>query len=189
MKSLDEKIKKYYTDKRLSEAQLKRITQSGKFKNSRKQSLLKYSAAASIVMLLCYVFFVHPIVTENKIVRSYAKEIRYNHSKQSPMKIMTDDAEFLTSSLPKLNFNVSYGKRLETFGKLVGGKYCHVDDQIAAQLRIIDKADNPLTCYQFKQRHKINFDKIINIEGVDVHLWNQDSIVFAVAQTTEVYIE
>ncbi len=185
MKSLDQIIKEHYEGKRLSESQLKQITENARVKKSPKRHLISFSIAASILVLLAYFLLIHPAINKNNIVKSYAEEIATNHLKQRPMEVITDDANLISSSLPKLNFKVNYDNRLASFGQLVGAKYCHVDDQIAAQLRLLDKANNKLTCYQFKQQHNIRFEKTITSQNVQVHLWTQDTLVFAVAETIQ----
>lgn len=181
MNDLDKRLKTYFGSKSLSKAQLEQIIEGPK---KRPKPVLKYLAVAMAAMLVVGFFYsslIHPTLNKKRIVESYAKEVSYNHAKYLPMEIETGEAQDINNALSKLNFTVANSTRLKEFGKLVGGRYCHIDDQIAAQLRLINQSNDSLTCYQFKQQHNIQFDKIISHDKVNVHLWTQDSIVFAVA--------
>jgi len=183
MSDLDQKIKEYYSEQRLSGDELTSIKQRARFKPKRNLAIAKYTVAASIVLLFSSILFLQPELKKNKVVTAYAMEVVKNHMKQSPVEVMSSSSETLNQSLSKLNFDITYGERLKAYGTLVGGRYCHIDDQIAAQLKIVDDSENSYTCYQFKQQHSIKFDKSRQIEGALVDLWTEGDIVFAIAKT------
>ena len=119
MKKVDQRIKKYYENKKLSSAQLKDIVNGTKSQKPKKRYFLRYSIAALLVLGFAYAFLVQPLLSKNKIVKAYAKEIAYNHKKQSAVQIETDDTALLGDFLDKLNFNVSYDQGKGLYSKLM----------------------------------------------------------------------
>ncbi len=186
MDQLENRIKELYGRKKLSDQQLKQLLNQKVSSRPQKKTLqlTVFALAASLMLVFGYYFGIHPEIQKNRIIKAYAEEVAYNHLKESAPKIYTDQTSSLNEQLSKLNFEVTFDERLQRYGNLIGGKYCHIDDQIAAQLRIEDKDSNPLTCYQFKQQYNHQFDQSINTKGVTVHLWTKDEVVIAIAETS-----
>jgi len=185
MKNLDPKIKVNFLDQGQSENQLNKICQDQKSKKLNYKLLFGAATVVALVLGVFWAFLVQPSINKNKIVFAYATEIALNHKRQLPMEIVSTDTKVLNASLENLNFDISYDETLQGFGILVGGRYCKVNNQLAAKLKIVDRENKTLTCYQFVQQHKVSFDEKLNYKGTNVHLWTQDSLVFAVARTND----
>ena len=63
---------------------------------------------------------------------------------------------------------------------LVGGRYCSVDNRIAAQLKLEDCDGGFITCFLFKKKESFSFDETITKKHVEVELWDEDPLIVAV---------
>lgn len=185
MDDLDKKIKNAYLAKKLSKKQLADIVNQSKQKietpRLRYRSALKYAALLVILISTVYGFYLFPIQQENKILNSFATEIAFNHQKALPVEIETSDLNELNKQLNKLNFKIRLPSKITDSMVLKGGRYCSVDNRIAAQLKLKTKNDEIVTCYVFKKEEKFNFDKKIMMNNVQVDLWNSDGFIYALA--------
>lgn len=182
MSDLDKKIASYYNSRKLSPEQLKGIVEPSQQKVGGVNWYRPLAYAASILLLITtvYLFYFLPN-QQNSILEQFAEEVAYNHKKQKPPKFMTSDVAELNQILDKLDFNFELGNRILSQYKLIGGKYCSVDNRIAVQLRLEDKDGNWSTCYIFKKKEDFSFDKSIINDKTEVELWDKDDLIYAIA--------
>lgn len=185
MSDLDKKIASYYNSKKLSTEQLKGIVDPPQQKSGRVRWYRPLAYAASLLLLIgtAYLFYFMPNNSQNLILEQFAEEVAYNHKKQSPPKFITADVGELNQELDKLNFNFELGNRILDNYTLIGGRYCSVDNRIAAQLSLKDKKGNPSTCYIFKKEEDFSFDRSIIKGKTTVDLWDKDDLIFVIASS------
>lgn len=185
MDDLDKKIKQAYRSKKLSEKQLSGIINQQAVATKKSplisKSLLKYAALFLVVLSTAFALYYFLSPQENKILNQYAEEIAYNHKKGLPVEIETGNVAELNLELTKLNFELYLPPRITNAYELKGGRYCSVDNRIAAQLKLINQQDKVFTCYVFKKEESFNFDKEFSKKGVQVSLWNSSGLVYALA--------
>jgi hypothetical protein len=114
-----------------------------------------------------------------------AAEIAYNHAKQLEPEFRTNSYEKLAAQMPRLDFRVIKPDKLDDEMQLVGGRYCSVDKQIAAQLRVLDRTGAPCTLYEFHlpERWLVTFpaDKEVETNGLTVRLWQEKGVMLGLA--------
>jgi len=185
MSDLDKKITSYYNSKKLSPEQLKGIVDPPQQKVERTNWYRPMAYAASVLLLIgiAYLFYFLPNNHQNDVLEKFAKEVAYNHKKQKPPEYKTSDVAELNQVLDKLNFDFELGNRILDQYKLLGGRYCSVDDRIAVQLRLEDHEGNWSTCYIFKKEEDFSFDRSIQKGKTTVELWDKDDLIYVIASS------
>ncbi|MBL4707698.1 MAG: hypothetical protein JKY48_04580 [Flavobacteriales bacterium] len=175
-------IKNNYNAQILSTEQLKRILDSSGVRHKRKFSFptqLKY--AAIIILFLGSVFSIYLSQRAYIIVHDFATEVAYNHEKKLPPEIQTNSVNQLNQELNKLNFKIVLPERITGTMTLIGGRYCSVDNRIAAQLKLENQNSEIVTCYVFRKEETFDFDQEIVNKNVKVTIWNSDHLIYAIA--------
>ncbi len=185
MDDLDKRIKRVYLSKTLSEEQLEKIINQSQQKTKKSFSvskkIIKYAAIALILTSTVYGLYFLPLQKENRILNEFATEIVFNHQKTLPVEFETNNIQHLSKKLNKLNFKISLPSRITDSLELKGGRYCSVDNRIAAQLKLKNEQGKLLTCYIFKKEEHFSFDKKISKENVWVQIWSSDGLIYALA--------
>tara|TARA_R110002072_G_scaffold1989_2_gene16359 strand:+ start:77589 stop:78158 length:570 start_codon:yes stop_codon:yes gene_type:complete len=172
---------KHYESKNLSEDQLENLMNIQKEEvtdvaKNRKQYRLAYllSAVATILIIFGLNF-------NNFSHKSIPQEVAYNHLKQMPVEIKTNNISLVRTGLTKLDFNIiaSHNMKLEGY-ELVGARYCSIQGRIAAQLRYQHKVTGKFsTLYQVSKdsNNQSSIDKVEFIDGVEVKGWSEKGLI------------
>lgn len=184
MEDLERKIKDCYYSKALSSKQLEAIVNTaGEKKKTRSfPPLLKYAAVLLVIIGSAYVFYFAPLQRQTHVLEGFAAEIAYNHTKKLPPAIKTNEVEKLNLELNELNFQIVLPDRITSSFTLLGGRYCSVNNRIAAQLKLKTKTQEIVTCYIFKKEERFNFDETIRQGNVKVEIWESDDLIYAIAR-------
>ena len=115
-----------------------------------------------------------------------AKEIAVNHNKHLAIEFPTGDYHELNRLMDKLDFSSVISKRLPPGQyRLLGGRYCSIQGQLALQLKLQDRAGNRYTLYQAplnKLLTGIQQGEQI-IDGVRITLWREAGLLFGLASS------
>lgn len=184
MKEIEKQIKEFYSSESLSIEQLEAI-ESGSNKRNKRQvvipNILKYAAVFIVFIGILYALFLLPKQRQNNIINEFAEEIAFNHLKKLPAEIKTDNVLMLNKKMDKLDFEIVLPQKISTNLVLKGGRYCSVDNRIAAQLKLENKQGNKVTCYVFKKNENFEFDNKIVKDDVEVTFWDDETLIFALA--------
>jgi hypothetical protein len=182
MKELERHIKNHYNSQSLNLEQLNLITsQTKKKKIVSIPVFLKYAAILVVTIGVMYSLFILPKQQQYSIVSAFAEEIAFNHQKQLPPDLKTSSLSELNSKMTKLDFDLFLPERITNNYNLQGGRYCSVGNRIAAQLKLINRQGKIITCYVFKKTEKFNFDQQIMSNNVEVKIWDNSTLIFALA--------
>lgn len=158
-----------------------------------------FAIAASILVLVTGVFLgaLTALQKPEPILQAIAEEVVYNHLKQMPMEVTTSSITGIRDYFEKLNFVPNQSSYISSLDlNLEGGRYCSIQGITAAQLRLqspllVKQTDK--TLYQVADRPKLysslpNYDRgeppsAIWVNGVQVTIWKEKGIVFALAET------
>lgn len=186
MDNLNSKIKSYYLSKKLTEEQLRKIKNRklGKgYKLPFIPNAIKYAAVFIAIIGISYSIFVLTTYQKHTLLESYASEVAYNHKKQLPVEITSSDISELRDKLIKLDFELKFPEIINDNHQIIGGRYCSVDNKIAAQLKIKTKNTKIATLYVFKKDEKLTFDlKNYEMDSVKVMIWHSNDLIFALAE-------
>jgi len=198
MVNIDRSVKAYYEQAELSEEQLQKLAlmqesaemsqQEEGVSTVRKQRLpngwLRIMAAASIVLALALIFVINP----DSVTERVAQEVAMNHNKALTVEYPTNSYEVLSKQMDKLDFTLRVPSEAVQQGlALVGGRYCSIQGQLAAQIKLSDSDGRIYTLYQThsgEQLKSINAGQL-QLDHVDIQLWEEQGLLFALAGTTE----
>ncbi len=202
MSDLEQNIKDFYQSKKLSEDALKRILDAGNAvrEGGNQQSIpaksvpnligfqwLKHyphsvllTLVASLVLSVSLLIY-YPTKKTEALVYS---EVAMNHNKQLDVEFRDNNYRTLAQAMTKLDFPLVVPHRLEDNYELIGGRYCSIQGNLAAQLKVKSAATGridtlyivPLT----RDLYKISAQTFIH-NGINITLWHTDELFYALA--------
>ncbi|HEB93491.1 MAG TPA: hypothetical protein ENI94_08490 [Gammaproteobacteria bacterium] len=196
---LNEHLRRYYTDKKPSPQCLDRLialaesTQTAESSAPETSPATKtrhatpmYLAVAASLLLVLLGSGVFLLQKNDSIDPSWlvAKEIAVNHNKHLAIEFSTGDYRELNRLMDKLDFSGVVSKRLAPGEyRLLGGRYCSIQGQLALQLKLQDRAGNLYTLYQAP------LNKILTsiqqgeqlIDGLHITLWREAGLLLGLA--------
>jgi hypothetical protein len=192
-KTLKENINAYYQAYRLPRRQLLRLQNIQRrsrpfFGIGHSQSIWAPVAVAVALVMVALVTF-KPLSRPDNI-KDLISEIVYNHNKNLDVEIRSNSLEEVRNFLSELDFPLIKSQRLspDTWG-LIGGRYCSLLGQFAAQLKMRNKVtNNSYTFYQVQKPPAITeisgFSEYYD-KGVKVNLWIERGLILALAGNSE----
>ncbi len=202
---LDEHLRRYYTDKKPSPQCLDRLvalaesTQTAESSapetppaalpaTKTRRSTPAYLAIAASLLLVLLGSGIFLLQKNDGTDPSWlvAKEIAVNHNKHLAIEFPTGDYHELNRLMGKLDFSGVISKRLAPGEyRLLGGRYCSIQGQLALQLKLQDRAGNLYTLYQAP------LNKILTsirqgeqrIDGLRITLWREAGLLLGLASS------
>ncbi|MCH8044485.1 MAG: hypothetical protein IID44_12270 [Planctomycetes bacterium] len=113
-----------------------------------------------------------------------AEEIATNHNRDMPVEIETDAFDSLAEKLDKLDFRpISPGRLDERELQMVGGRYCKIQGQIAAQIKLRDAAGRTWTLYECRDSKLLSGVRARRVKtlGIEVELWREAGVLLGLA--------
>ena len=112
-------------------------------------------------------------------------EIAKNHNKQLAMEIKSGDYRELQTELDRIPFSLKLPeKEVRSKFSLVGGRYCSIQTELAAQLRLSNNDTGvPCTLYITRLTDSLRQLKPTTrtVKGVKVKLWSDGRRFFGLA--------
>jgi hypothetical protein len=185
MAELDAKLKKYYRDQALPAERVDAIIRSGRG-GVAGWARWRWAWVATVVLLVGGGWYQTGNVSG---VDAVLAEIVANHHKGVRPDIVSARYDVVQGQLPRLSFSILSSKAafLHNY-TLVGGRYCSLQGELAAQLRVADRVDgDTLTVYVCKLAAALEgmapLEK--SYEGVDIRLWEDGDRLFALARSRD----
>lgn len=202
-KHLNKHIKDYYQEQELSSEKLdslvelanslehnsrtsRRATDSGP--NHYSQN--RIAIAASILVLLLLTMQWLPVDFYGKksglenLAFLVSEEIALNHNKQLSIEYSASNFKELRAQMEKLDFTPIASARLEGAGlKFIGARYCSIQGQLAAQIKLVDKEGRTQTLYQTQLTNKLKEldEQEYYVDGVKIKQWQEKGLFFGLA--------
>ena len=177
MNPIDTQIKEYYQKQTLPEEQL-RALRPPEDAPAPRPWLLPFAAATAVVLAI---FLWKPAGLPHAV----ATEIANNHSAQRPMEIRSSDYGEVAAALDQIQFPLMPpDEEFRQQYTLVGGRYCSIRTQRAAQLRVRNNATGQMhTLYITSLTDELRAlpDTTRTIDGIQVRLWNDGECFFGLA--------
>ncbi|VAX31436.1 hypothetical protein MNBD_NITROSPIRAE01-2284 [hydrothermal vent metagenome] len=135
-------------------------------------------ALGLVLAAIIALFFFQP---RTDITQSVGKEIVLNHNKRLALEFPSQSYTLLENQMSKLDFTLVHSKKvdLQNF-QLLGARYCSIQGELAAQLRLEDKAGRSYTLYQSPVT-----DDLLKIksgvrvqDGLRLKLWQEAGLFF-----------
>ncbi|MFC1749548.1 hypothetical protein ACFL2V_12155 [Pseudomonadota bacterium] len=195
--TVDEGVKRYYEEQQLSGDTLARMkamaednvvalppTPVQRFFQSR----LRFGIAASVFVVaitaaqFTYIF----AVPESSLILKVAQEVELNHNKKLAAEYASTNYTELAAVMTKLDFELKAPhEMLGNAYRLIGARYCSIQGQIAAQLKLVDKANKESTLYVTKLNDGLStlHNKTQLREGLMIQNWKEGDLFFSLASS------
>jgi len=147
--------------------------------------LAQVSVAIAAVLLVAAVAFQLLLPgSGSEVAMRVRQEVATNHLKLRSPEVMTGDLERLRREMTELDFHLIDPDVSPTEGTLVGGRYCSIDGQLAAQLRYQNAEGRAMTLYQTRLSETLEelTPGAATVDGVTVRLWQEDGLFLALAR-------
>ncbi len=188
--NLKDSAKAYYESFNLTSKQLNQLEslerehffQSSKTSPNRSWLLPIATLVAGVFLVLYF----KPTPELDVYPNGIASEIAYNHNKTLTLEFPGKSIPEIRPHFSKLDFNLVSSKHnnISNF-KLVGGRYCSINRQLAAQLRLVGNNDNDtISWYQLPlppDQRMIQKNLVIYKNGVKVIMWTEKGVLHVLA--------
>ena len=181
--ALNDEIRRHFERIELDDARLAQLIKirptQQRFGFLTQPSFMTTGIAFFFVALLIFFF-----LPNERIEIRVAEEIALNHYKHLPLDFTTSDFDQLTQHMTKLDFHIANSSKvnLKSF-KLMGARYCSIQGQIAAQIRLQGENGKIFTLYQTKQAVNLKELNDIRLElnGLKIRMWQDAGLFFSLA--------
>jgi len=128
--------------------------------------------------------------SQQELIYAIASEVSYNHLKFKPLEVTSTQLSDVTQYFKKLDFNPLGSVQVTALSsRLVGGRYCSIQGNIAAQLRMQDEKGAISTLFESRFNAE-DFDFLpkledqeapisVHVDGQRVKLWVEKGLVMA----------
>jgi len=192
---LKQSVHDYLESKQLTHAQLAELENrmQASASKSSSTSLLKFNivAVVLVIALVSSLFWGLSIDNRAGVAELIAEEVAYNHLKLKPMEVSSSSLNDMRSYFSELDFSLSQSKYIVDKGlKLVGGRYCSIQGEAAAQLRMQDENTGDMQIVYQAPYNKELFQDLPKlhegqapvrhfVNGIAVDVWVEKGILFA----------
>ena len=196
--SLKQATIQHFTQQKLSEQQLRQLqqklgtsdaidnTQNGAQKVIRKGLTKWISIAAMTVLTIASTLLLNNHFEDKTL--DIVREVVSNHVRQKPLEIISENFTQTSNYFTQLDFAPLPSMLINsTAAKILGGRYCSITSQAAAQLRYQDSQGKHLTLYQVGFNSDIfgampNIDNgeqpnVYYMHGLKVSLWVETGLL------------
>ncbi len=192
--SVEQSLRDHYAGKQLSDRQLQRLkdileaTQSDapQVEAATKEGLGRkfyFFAMVCATLIIASVAVNHQ--ARYDIDRQIADEVALNHNKQLRPDFLAESVETLSRQMSDLDFKLVLPEKIRASSyRLVGSRYCSIGGQLAAQLRLTNSAQQPVTLYVTPLSEKLG--KLRQDEQTQAELkivfWQEQGLFYALAE-------
>ena len=114
-----------------------------------------------------------------------AREVALNHRKHLAPEFEASDYDALRAAMGKLDFVLLAPQRLSEPGlRITGARYCSIQGNLAAQIKLRDARGREYTLYQTHLKPDSDFanEREYVIDGVRIRQWQEGGLFLAIAQ-------
>lgn len=187
MSKIEQRLNDYYQLKTLSSSRLQAILSQSQ--RSRRRRLYPAFAAAAMLMIVV-AGTLHQKSLNGQRVDVALQEAAMNHATRLQLDGEADTLPLLQKNLEKLPFDLVLPKGgLYERLALIGGRYCTISGNLAAHLKFSDPGTNEqYSLFITPKARNLSsmFSEPQQISGVEVKLWQENDVVFALARTQSV---
>lgn len=199
-KPLKKSVQDHLDSYSLSEDQLNKLeslAEQNKPVTKHWASLYPFTMAGAVAVFLLVFFLTPYLQNQPGIQEKIAMEVVANHIKLKPLEIKTSSIKDIRSYFTKLDFVPVNSELVKQHGlELIGGRYCSLQGNVAAQLRVRNPDTNIVqTLYQTEYRKDVfenmpileEGDKPIDthVKGVKVTIWVEKGLLFALTDVAD----
>ncbi len=179
MSQLDDTLRNHYASQSLSDKSIVRIMKKGKRAYRMK---MVYRIAAVFIVSTALLFGVTQYQYATTLNTTVA-EIRMNHLKGETPTIISSNYRTVSQHLNELAFAIPESSHLSDH-QLIGGLYCSVQGNRAAQLKLKNLAGETVTVYVTQSLGVLNrlTTETVADDLVSVSIWKEGPLFFGLAK-------
>lgn len=181
---IDDQVRAFYLDHELPDERLAQLLErSDALRRTRQLRWL--ALAATVALVVAGVVWLRQWTAAEGLAARVVAEVAMNHRKDLAVEVSVTDYRKLRPALDKLSFDVAPPASERAAGyQLVGGRYCSIQAQLAAQLKIRHRETGDLaTLYvtELSPRLASLPGQRRTTDEFTVELWAQDGLLYALA--------
>jgi hypothetical protein len=195
-KTIDDQIRGYYADQRLSEAaraRLKSVILAGRpQRRSDSWWWLRASLAAvfilgTMALALWFTVFREPDVTRtpHEIAAGLAQQAALGQNTRQELEVRVADCTELRAKMKSLDFTpVEPIMMREMNMRIVGARYATIEGKMAVQIVFVDSKGVPCTLYEVRPGETLaRLPKSDHqVDGVQVSVWQEKGLLMVLAR-------
>lgn len=188
--SLKQHSNDYYQSQQLNQKKLDRLIElSDSIVSEKSNKVNWHTIAAALIVTVAIIFTAQQFKTSNNVSQLVPQEIALNHSKQLALEFKANSYQSLNSMMHKLDFKLLPSTNTHLKGlNIVGGRYCSIQGNLAAQIRLTDQNGKLYTLYQTPLTSALT--AALNTEKTDTYLadsieisqWQENTLFFGLAR-------
>jgi len=189
-KQLKQHIKDFYDTQEPSDACMNHLLLIS-IEKQQKTDVVKSSniwIAACFSLLILPLIYLSYSVTHspgNFMNRIVAQEIALNHNKQLPIEFNAQTIAQLDKQMAQLDFALHDSKHSSLDNlTIIGARYCSIQGNLAAQIRLQDNSGNDYTLFQTPLTQSLNNQSELtsDVNNVFINRWQEDGVFFGLAK-------
>lgn len=185
MNDLDQKLRDYYADQRLSPAKLDHLLELDSLMHRPARRMPTWQVCAAALALA-----LGPGLWAGRVIldlpsRAVTAEVVKNHRKSLEPEILSGDFTVIQAGLSRIDFALSPTQPELLVGyKVRGGRYCSLQGELAAQINLIAPDGTPCTLYVAPLRSEVRPPRqgVRQHEGSTVQIWHDAHRLFVLAR-------
>ncbi len=183
MRRVDTQVRSYYQGQGLPPERATAILEQGKVTAGKRRRRRWMTLAALLLLGLGAVWLREAVITRG-LEQRVAAEVAMNHQKGLAVEERASTYPALGAALDKLPFAL-LPPEAPALAKhsLVGGRYCSIQAQLAAQLKLQDQDGRTATLYVTQLSAALQ--KLPGLQressGVEIHMWSEGDLLYALA--------
>ena len=191
---IDKNVDHYYKKQALSPEILARMSAMTDTQSQKKQSLWQsgkyFAIAASFALVVLMGVQLNQLLRssgDDLIVR-VAQEVALNHNKQLASEFISDNYSKLAASMEKLDFIIKPPDQLKNSGyRLLGSRYCSIQGNIAAQVKLVDPKGEPMTLYVTQLNDELASlqNQSQSHESLLISNWHENGLFYSLARQSK----
>ncbi|MDA8019292.1 MAG: hypothetical protein MPN21_17770 [Thermoanaerobaculia bacterium] len=183
MSTVDRQVRAYYGAQALSPDRAREILRLAETRRSHRRWRLALAVAATLVVAIGTVLL-RGALAERALGDRVAAEVAMNHTKDLDVEIAAASYPELGAALDKLTFPLTEPSKLANHD-LLGGRYCSIQAQLAAQLKV--RADDGRTATLYVTELTPGLVSLSGarreVDGIAIEMWSENGLLFALAET------
>lgn len=181
MKRIDEQIDAHYRAKHLSDDRVNRILRARKAGVGR--GTIRTAIATAAVLIVGFGLYAR-YESRQSVTHRVLQEITMNHEKGLDIEVASADYRDLQSRLDRIDFDISPSTEIRGSFELLGGRYCSIQGELAAQLKIRHTMSGIIhTLYVTRMTSELTEipEHTSMSTGTPIRLWKEGARLFGLA--------
>ncbi len=194
MTEIDDRLRDHYRAFQLKDDALREILETNRASRLSKASGKSWPMkgvgwAVAAMLVLSMSIGIHEYGTHTERTARTLNEAAMNHSTRFTLEFESDSIVEIDESMSQLQFAVALPPEFSDGFDVVGARYCTINGELAAHVKLIDRQTNKRVSL-FMTRSVENLQTIKDtrerIDGVNVKLWNESGLFYALASRSPI---